>query len=103
MVRASGRVFGRSINGESARHRHLLAVNHRYDYVRNPAHRFGAQSVEVGVYSRWRISRSWRLRTQGFADAILLGALDAPYTGAGRRTYDMGDSDRRRRVAGPDR
>jgi Domain of unknown function (DUF3943) len=89
-LRASGRLFARPLNGEDARNRHIFSVNQRYDYVNNPAHRFGAQSVEVGLYSRWRLNRTTGLRTQGFVDGIVLGALDAPYSGSGSRTYDFG-------------
>lgn len=90
LLRASGRLYGLDLNRQEARHRHLFAVNQRYDFLRNPAHRFGAQSIEVGFYSRWRLSNTAGLRTQAFVDGIVLGALDAPYTGFGERTYDFG-------------
>jgi hypothetical protein len=89
-LHASGRVYARNINRAEARHRHVFAVNQRYDYLNNPAHRFGAQSVELGIHSRWRLSRTTALRTQAFVDGIVLGALDAPLSGAGERTYDFG-------------
>ncbi|MGD8277663.1 MAG: hypothetical protein PVH00_06535, partial [Gemmatimonadota bacterium] len=62
----------------------------RYDFVSNPAHKFGAQSVEIGLYSRWRLPGESALRTTFLGDAILMGALDAPYSGHGERTYDFG-------------
>jgi len=90
LLRASGRLWGRDLNRLAARHRHVFAVNQRYDYVSNPAHKFGAQSIEAGLYSRWHVHGESGLRTTFLADAILLGALDAPYSGTGERTYDFG-------------
>jgi hypothetical protein len=89
-LRGSGRLFAKDLNRAAARHRHVFAVNHRYDFVKNPAHRFGAQSIEAGLYSRWRLRGTFGLRTQLFADAVLLAALDAPSTGVGERIYDFG-------------
>lgn len=89
-LRATGRLYGLPLTHADARNRHVFAVNQRYDFLNNPAHRFGAQSVELGVYSRWRLSRTTALRTQLFADGTVLGALDAPVAGTGERTYDFG-------------
>ena len=90
LLRASGRLYGRDLNRLLARNRHVIAINQRYDFVSNPANKFGSQSVELGLYSRWQLGRESGLRTQAFADAIFLGALDAPYAGFGERTYDFG-------------
>jgi hypothetical protein len=90
LLRASGRLFSKDLNRETARHRHRLVVNERFDYVSNSAYHIGGQSVEVGVASRWRLSRNFGLRTQLFVDGILLGGVDAPGTGVGERTYDFG-------------
>ncbi len=89
VLRASGRLYGRDITRLGGRHPQLIEVNQRYDFVNNPAFRFGAQSVEAGLASRWRLG-SFGLRTDFFADGIILGALDAPYGGVGERTYDFG-------------
>ena len=91
MLRASGRLYGTNLNSATARVRHVLAINQRYDYVKNPAHSIGGQSVEIGVNSRWRVgSRGYGLRTALFLDGILMGAIDAPGTGLGERNYDFG-------------
>jgi hypothetical protein len=65
-------------------------VNQRFDYSSNPAQNFGAQSVEVGLLSRWRLPHEFALRTHAFGDAIFLGAIDAPRAGVGERIYDFG-------------
>ena len=90
VLRSSGRLYGRNINREAARNRHLFEVNQRYDFVNNRALKFGAQSVEAGVASRWRLGRRTTLRSDLFIDGIVMGALDAPYSGVGERTYDFG-------------
>jgi hypothetical protein len=89
-LRASGRLYGKDLNRPSPGTRHSFAVNQRYDFVKNPAHVFGGQSVEAGIYSRWRLPAQFALRTHAFADAIILAALDAPSTGVGERLYDFG-------------
>jgi hypothetical protein len=91
VLRASGRLYGRTISGPQRRTQHLFAINQRYDYISNPAQSVGGQSVEFGIYSRWRLGRgSYGLRTAVFTDVILLGAIDAPNTGLGERNYDFG-------------
>lgn len=90
-LRASGRLYGSNINKSTARIRHVLAVNQRYDYFKNPAQSVGGQSVEIGINSRWRFgSQGYGLRTALFFDFVILGAIDAPGTGLGERTYDFG-------------
>jgi len=46
---------GANLNNPSRRARHVLAVNTRYDYFKNPAQSVGGQSVEIGINSRWPI------------------------------------------------
>lgn len=90
-LRASGRLYGHDLNDSTARIRHALAVNQRYDYLNNPAQSVGGQSVEVGINSRWRLgSRGFGIRSSFFVDGIILGAIDAPGTGVGLRDYDFG-------------
>lgn len=90
VLRASGRLFGRTIRGNTARHQHQFVVNQRYDYVSNLSQKFGSQSLEAGIHSRWRLPWGFGLRSQLFIDGIFLGALDAPNAGVGERTYDFG-------------
>jgi len=91
VLRGSGRLYGTNLNKPTARIRHVLAVNQRYDYYKNPAQSAGGQSVEVGINSRWRFGNGgYGLRTALFFDFVMLGAVDAPGTGLGERTYDFG-------------
>jgi Domain of unknown function (DUF3943) len=90
-LRASGRLYGTNLNSPTGRTRHMLAVNQRYDFYKNPAQSVGGQSVEIGINSRWLIgSKGFGIRTALFGDGILLGAIDAPGTGLGERNYDFG-------------
>jgi hypothetical protein len=90
-LRASGRLYGRDVNDSLSRFRHVLAINQRADYVKNPALSVGGQTVEVGINSRLRLGTGpFGIRTALFADGIILGAIDAPGTGDGARDYDFG-------------
>lgn len=91
LLQAAGRLYEHELTGAGARNRHLFVVNQRYEYVNNPAYRFGGQSIEAGIESRWRIARGdYHVRGKATADAIVLGAIDAPFAGVGERTYDFG-------------
>jgi len=90
MLRASGRLFSKDIRGPEHRNRHIFAINARYDYESNAAQKFGGQSVEAGIRSRFQLGKGYSLITEIFGDAMFLGAIDAPYTGIGERTYDFG-------------
>ncbi len=89
-LRASGRLYGLDVTRADGKHRHLFEINQRYDLLQNPAIRYGAQSVEFGFASQWRIKGNFTARTDLFAGLNVLGALDAPYGGVGERTYDFG-------------
>ncbi|HEX9705056.1 MAG TPA: DUF3943 domain-containing protein [Gemmatimonadales bacterium] len=89
-LRTAGRLFGTDLNRPAARHRHAFAVNQRFDFISNPAHQIGGQSVEAGFYSLWQLGRGFGVRTQVFGSGILLGAIDAPGAGFGERNYDFG-------------
>ena len=103
-LRASGRLYGANLNSPTGRNRHMLAVNQRYDFIKNPAQSVGGQSVEIGINSRWPIgSKGFAIRTAIFGDGIILGAIDAPGTGLGERNYDFGPGVGARWEAGLDR
>ena len=90
-LRASGRLYGANLNSPTGRNRHMLAINQRYDFIKNPAQSVGGQSVEIGINSRWPLgSKGFAIRTAIFGDGIILGAIDAPGTGLGERNYDFG-------------
>jgi len=91
LLRARGRLYGRELTGEGRRTRHVWDMSQRYDFDNNTAYKFGGQSVESAIESRWRLGGSqWVLHTRFGLDAILMGAIDAPYSGIGNRTYDFG-------------
>ncbi len=90
LLRATGRLFVHAFKDTASSNHHVLAINQRYDYLSNPSQSFGAQSFEAGVYSRWRLPAEFRIRSQLFASAIALGAIDAPDAGIGNRRYDFG-------------
>jgi hypothetical protein len=88
-IEGSGRLYQRTLDrGGSARH--ALILNHRYEYLHKPVYQFGAQSVEMGIISRWGLSERSRLRTRLSTDLVVMGAIDAPVAGFGERTYDFG-------------
>jgi hypothetical protein len=90
-LRGSGRLYATNLNSPVGRNRHMLAVNQRYDFIKNPAQSIGGQSIEIGVNSRFPFgSKGFAVRTGLFGDGILLGAIDAPGTGFGERHYDFG-------------
>ena len=90
-LRGSGRLYATNLNSPTGRNRHMLAINQRYDFFKNPAQSVGGQSVEIGVNSRFPFgSKGFAVRTALFGDGILLGAVDAPGTGFAERRYDFG-------------
>lgn len=89
-LRASGRLFSTELTDRTNPWRNVFSINQRFDYVANPAHSIGGQSVELGVSSRWELGHGFGLRAQGFGDVVLLGAIDAPGAGFGERNYDFG-------------
>jgi hypothetical protein len=91
VLRASGRLYANSLNDPAKGARHVLAVNQRFDFIKNRAQSIGGQSIEIGINSRWPIgSRGYGIRTALFVDGIALAAIDAPGTGLGDRNYDFG-------------
>ena len=78
ILRATGRLWGRELTPPDSWHRHQIFVNQRFDYVNNPAYRFGEQSIETGLESRWRTGpRGLRIHSRVAADVVMLGAIDA--------------------------
>jgi hypothetical protein len=78
ILRTTGRLWGRELTPPESWHRHALLVNQRFDYVNNPAYRFGEQSIETGIESRWRTGPGGlRVHSRIAADVVMLGAIDA--------------------------
>src|SRR5262249_45784886 len=57
LLRAAGRLYQKPLNRPDRRHRHLFMVSQRYDFANNPAYKFGGQSIEASIQSRWRLGR----------------------------------------------
>jgi hypothetical protein len=67
-------------------------VRQKIEYTESPAYKFGGQSLEAGVVAGFSLGKGVEARAEGFAETIMLGAVDAPGAGAPGtpRTYDFG-------------
>jgi hypothetical protein len=91
IFRAVGRLYGKDLTSAGSRYRHQFVVNQRFDYVHNPVYRFGEQSLEAGVQSRWPVGQTGLSLDTGFGgDLVMLGAIDALAAGMGQRDIDYG-------------
>lgn len=91
-LRVWGRLWAMEFLPAFAASRHILTVNQKTEYVSSPAYKFGGQSVEVGLVSGFAAARGLRVRTELFAEGLMMGAVDARNTGiaGSERTYDFG-------------
>ena len=89
-VRSRGSLGGRALRRDSTRTT-LLASFLNYDYNKNPAYEFGAQSVTGGLLNRWRPNAKTSVYSDALVRGILLGAIETDFynvTGEGRN-YDF--------------
>jgi hypothetical protein len=86
---AYGRLYGRSLD-RSDRPRHALIVTQDYNYYNTDAFKLGGQSVNVGVLSRFDLSRQLQLRTAIRGQAIILAAVNSEFEDGPNRDYDFG-------------
>jgi uncharacterized protein DUF3943 len=91
-LRLAGRLYAREFTNPAAPIRTIFTVRQKLEYIRNPAYRFGGQSLEAGVVAGFSLGRGVELRAEGYAEGILMGAADAPGAGVSGtpRTYDFG-------------
>jgi len=90
-MRAVGRLYPTNLNSSEGWHRHQLQVSQRFTYVNNPVYKYGEQSFELGLASRWRIGiGDVRLNTRLAGNVVALGAIDALDAGFGYRDIDYG-------------
>ncbi|MDO3644017.1 DUF3943 domain-containing protein [Mucilaginibacter sp. L3T2-6] len=68
---------------------HLAVLSANYDYVRNVAFFYGAQSLRINVLSEFDISKKITINTQVGGGALILGAVPDRYFTRGRN-YDYG-------------
>jgi hypothetical protein len=90
VLQGSGRLYQTDLGRWGRGIRHALMVSHRYDYLSKPVYSFGAQSVEVGVLSRFPLSDRTTLQSRIGGDLVVMGAIDSPFGGIGERSYDFG-------------
>jgi hypothetical protein len=91
-LRVSGRLFAHEFTDPWATVRTIFTVNQKIDYAGNPAYKYGGQSLDVGLVAGFELGRGIDVRTEAYAEGIVLGAVDAPGAGVQNtpRTYDFG-------------
>jgi len=92
ILRVSGRLWAQEFTPAFKTARHFLTVNQKSEYLSSPAYKFGGQSVEVGLVSGFVAARGVDVRTELYAEGLMMGAVDARNTGipGSERTYDFG-------------
>jgi len=92
ILRVSGRLWALDFTPKHEAPRRILTVNQQTEYVSSPAYKFGGQSVAVGLVSGFETARGIDVRTEIFAEGLMMGAVDARNTGipGSERTYDFG-------------
>ena len=91
-ARVAGRLWAHELTHTAAPFRAIFTVKQKIEYTGNPAYKFGGQSLEAGLVTRFDLGSGWDLRAEGLAEGIMLGAVDAPGAGVPGtpRTYDFG-------------
>lgn len=70
---------------------HLYRLSVNYDFIKNIAFEYGAQSVQVGIVSDWNRNSDTRFHTAISGGLIILGAVPDKYLFYGEgRNYDYG-------------
>jgi hypothetical protein len=90
--RVTGRLWAHELTDTASTVRHILTVMQKLEYESSPAFKYGGQSLNIGFASEFAVGDRWDLQTSVYAEAIMLGAVDAPRSGASGtdRTYDFG-------------
>ena len=91
-LRVAGRLFAHEFTNRSTAVRTFFTVRQKIEYAGNPAYKFGSQSLDVGLVAGFALRRWFDVRLEGYAEGIMLGAVDAPGAGVQNtpRTYDFG-------------
>lgn len=79
-----------TVISESENVTHIVGTFLHYDYVNNSNFKFGAQSVGVGMLSRYTTAHGLEVRTELHANVILVGASLSDYHTFTGREYDYG-------------
>lgn len=69
---------------------HLAMVSANYDYIRNEAFFYSAESVRMNLLSEYNLSSKTKLNTYLGAGPIILSAVPNPYKDYFGRNYDYG-------------
>jgi hypothetical protein len=90
--RVTGRLWAHEFTDTTASTRHILTVMQKLEYESSPAFKYGGQSVSIGLVSEFFAGGGMDLQTSVYGEGIMLGAVDAPRSGAAGtdRTYDFG-------------
>jgi len=86
-VSVYGSLTGWKIYTERVKNLAILSAN--YDYIRNEAFFYGAQSVKMNLYTEDTVSRAIKLTSALGAGPVLLAAVPDAYM-RGNRNYDYG-------------
>lgn len=73
-----------------ARNTHLALVTANYDYIRNDAFFYSAESIKMNLFSDYELPRNSRLNTTFGVGPIILSAIPDPYRKYSDRNYDYG-------------
>jgi hypothetical protein len=88
-VQAQGRLFSTEL-GRRVGARHLLEVTQDFDYLKNVAFTYGAQSVATSLRSRLGRGGRSEFLTEVTGRLIVLGAINSDYAQSTGREYDYG-------------
>ncbi len=90
--RVTGRLWAHELTDTTATTRHIVTVMQKLEFESSPAFKYGGQSLNVGVVSEFAAGHGLDVQTTLYAEGIMLGAVDAPRSGAvgSDRTYDFG-------------
>ena len=91
-----GNLFSRDIKKSEKVH-HVFGITQNFDFVNNNAVEFGGQSFGGALFSEWKLSETWDLRTHLNIHGYVLGAVNSEYAFLAvvpdrerLREYDMG-------------
>jgi hypothetical protein len=79
-VQIRGNLFSWPL-GDKSSPNHVLAVVQHFEYLNNPAYKFGSQSIGPALLSRFRLSDRWTLRTRvDGVVGLLLAGINSEYS-----------------------
>jgi hypothetical protein len=88
-LQAQGRLFSTEL-GQRVGARHLLEVTQDFDYLKNVAFTYGAQSVATSLRSQLGRGGRSEFLTELSGRVIVLGAINSDYAQSTGREYDYG-------------